>query len=146
VLQDFVVKVALANKLAAGEIDVGRKISRFRRIRSAMLVFAGESDVLVPASTARGILDLVNAQDKTFVLAPGGHMGVILGSGAQAAVWERSADWLVSRSLAQPATPAGRATQARSRAPLAGASGPRDGSAGHVRSGERQRRREPGVP
>jgi polyhydroxyalkanoate synthase len=116
VLQDFVVKVALDNKLAAGEIDVGRKISRFRRIRSAMLVFAGESDVLVPASTARGILDLVNAKDKTFELAPGGHMGVILGSGAQAAVWARSADWLVSRSLAQPRTHPGRLTQARSRA------------------------------
>ena len=116
VLQDFVVKVALDNRLAAGEIDVGRKISRFRRIRSAMLVFAGENDVLVPASTARGILDLVNAKDKTFALAPGGHMGVILGSGAQAAVWERSADWLVSRSLAQPTTHAGRMTQARSRA------------------------------
>ncbi len=107
VLQDFVVKVALDNKLAAGEIDVGRKISRFRNIRSAMLVFAGEEDVLVPASTARGILDLVNAKDKTFVLAPGGHMGVILGSGAQAAVWARSADWLVSRSLAQPKAPVG---------------------------------------
>jgi polyhydroxyalkanoate synthase len=104
VLQDFVVKVALDNRLAAGEIDVGRKISRFRRIRSAMLVFAGENDVLVPASTARGILDLVNAKDKTFALAPGGHMGVILGNGAQAAVWEKSADWLVSRSLAQPGT------------------------------------------
>jgi poly(3-hydroxyalkanoate) synthetase len=103
---------------------VGRKISRFRRIRSAMLVFAGESDVLVPASTARGILDLVNAKDKTFELAPGGHMGVILGSGAQAAVWARSADWLVSRSLAQSRAHAGRGTQARARAPLAGASGP----------------------
>ena len=107
VLQDFLVKVAVDNKLADGEIDVGRKISRFRNIRSAMLVFAGEEDVLVPASTAQGILGVVNAKDKHFELAPGGHMGVILGSGAQRAVWARSADWLVSRSLAQPKAPDG---------------------------------------
>lgn len=102
VLQDFLVKVAVDNRLADGEIDVGRKVSRFRNIRSAMLVFAGQDDVLVPASTARGILDLVASADKHFELAPGGHMGVILGSAAQRAVWARSADWLVSRSLAQP--------------------------------------------
>jgi polyhydroxyalkanoate synthase len=102
VLQDFLVKVAVDNRLADGEIDVGRKVSRFRNIRSAMLVFAGQDDVLVSASTARGILDLVASADKHFELAPGGHMGVILGSAAQRAVWARSADWLVSRSLAQP--------------------------------------------
>ena len=102
VLQDFLVKVAVDNRLADGEIDVGRKVSRFRNIRSAMLVFAGQDDVLVPASTARGILDLVASADKHFDLAPGGHMGVIRGSAAQRAVWARSADWLVSRSLAQP--------------------------------------------
>ena len=125
VLQDFLVKVAVDNKLADGEIDVGRKISRFRNIRSAMLVFAGEEDVLVPASTARGILDLVASRDQHFELAPGGHMGVILGSGAQRAVWAKSADWLVSRSLAQPKSPAGTSASKAALKAVAGAGGVR---------------------
>ncbi|MBF7731749.1 alpha/beta fold hydrolase [Pseudomonas sp. N040] len=107
-LQDMLIKVVVDNKLAKGEIEVGSKISRFRNIRAAMLVFAGEQDALVSASTARGILDLVSSQDKHFEVAPGGHMGVILGSNAQRVVWAKSADWLVSRSLpaAKPAKPA----------------------------------------
>ena len=113
--------IDMVQAVADGEIDVGRKISRFRNIRSAMLVFAGEEDVLVPASTARGILDLVASRDQHFELAPGGHMGVILGSGAQRAVWAKSADWLVSRSLAQPKSPAGTSA---SKAALKAVAGP----------------------
>lgn len=97
-LQDMFVKVVVDNKLANGEIEVGRRISRFRNIRAAMLVFAGEKDALVSASTARGILELVSSKDKRFEVAPGGHMGVILGSTAQRVVWAKSADWLATRS------------------------------------------------
>ena len=47
VLQDMLVRVAVDNKLAKGEIEVGKKICRFRNITSSMLVFAGETDALV---------------------------------------------------------------------------------------------------
>ena len=68
-----------------------------------MLVFAGETDVLVQASAARGILDLVDSRDTSFETAPGGHMGVILGAQAQGVVWARSANWLAQRSGANSA-------------------------------------------
>ena len=95
---DMLIKVAIDNKLASGEIELGRRISRFSNIRAAMFVFAGDRDVLVSASTAEGILELVGSKDKRFELAPGGHMGVILGATAQRAVWSKSADWLAKRS------------------------------------------------
>lgn len=97
-VQDMIVRVAVDNKLAAGEIEVGNKISRFKNIGASMLVFAGETDVLVPAPIARRIMDLVPTSDKRFGIAPGGHMGVILGSKAQKHVWAESAQWLAERS------------------------------------------------
>jgi polyhydroxyalkanoate synthase len=102
VVGDMLVKVAIDNKLASGEIELGQKLSRFRNIHAAMFVFAGDRDVLVSPSTAEGILDLVGSQDKRFEVAPGGHMGVILGATAQQAVWQKSADWLAKRSLHKP--------------------------------------------
>jgi polyhydroxyalkanoate synthase len=93
--------MAVGNKLAKGEITLGKKKARFKSIVAPMLVFAGDRDMLVQASAARGILDLVASKDTTFEEAPGGHMGVILGAQAQGAVWARSADWLAQRSGAE---------------------------------------------
>ena len=98
VVQDMLVSVAVDNKLSTGEIPVGEKVSKFKNISASLLAFAGEKDVLVSASMARRIMDLVSMDDKHFEVAPGGHMGVILGSSAQRVVWAKTAAWLVPRS------------------------------------------------
>ncbi len=105
VIQDMVVKVAVDNKLAEGEIKLGNKVSRFRNITCPILAFAGERDVLVSASTAKHIMDLVASTDKHFEVAPGGHMGVILGATAQKVVWAKTGDWLAKRSNRSVAPP-----------------------------------------
>jgi polyhydroxyalkanoate synthase len=98
VMQDMLVRVTVDNKLAKGEIRLGSKVSRFANIHAPLYVFAGKSDALVSSSTARAIIDLVSSVDKRFEVAPGGHMGVILGSKARENVWKSSADWLAERS------------------------------------------------
>lgn len=100
VIQDMTVKMAVDNQMASGRIEIGGGVAELDKIDSAMLVFAGETDVLVPAQIARRIVDIVAAQDKEFRVAPGGHMGVILGSKATRAVWKQSVEWLASRSAA----------------------------------------------
>ena len=100
VVRDVVMEMALGNKLAEGRVRVGDREARFAEIRANLLAFAGESDHLVPPSIARRSLDLVASGDKEFRISPGGHMGVILGGGAQSAVWAMAADWLVPRSTA----------------------------------------------
>lgn len=103
-VQDMLVRVMIGNRLGRGEVPLGgKKTSRLGNIHAPLLVFAGETDNLVSASAARGSLDVVSSTDKTFEVAPGGHMGVILGASAQTHVWARSADWLAKRSAAQPA-------------------------------------------
>lgn len=112
-VQDMIVRVAVDNKLCDGEIEIGDKISRFKNITAAMYVFAGETDVLVPEVIAKRVMDLVPNPDKQFETAPGGHMGVILGSKAQKHVWVRAADWLAQRSSLRAAPRAKRQTTAK---------------------------------
>jgi len=98
VIRDMTVQVAVDNKLAAGKIEVGSRLAELDRIRCPLLAFAGETDRLVAPDVARKLIDVVASEDKEFRVAPGGHMGVIIGSRAQNVVWKQSADWLAERS------------------------------------------------
>lgn len=98
VVQDMLVKLAMDNTLSLGRIEIGGEVAEFSRITAAMLVMAGDEDHLVAPRTAYKSLELVASRDKQFVIAPGGHMGVILGRQAQDRVWITAADWLHRRS------------------------------------------------
>ena len=100
VIRDMTVKIAVDNKLAAGRIEVGNRVADIGSITCPLLAFAGETDTLVSPDVAGKLVDVVASTDKEFRVAPGGHMGVILGSRAQAVVWAQSAEWLAERSAA----------------------------------------------
>jgi polyhydroxyalkanoate synthase len=102
VLKDMAAKVVSDNQLAKGRVEVGGRVAQLDKITSNFLAFAGETDILVPPDIAEQIVEIVASKDKEFRIAPGGHMGVIIGSKAQNAVWAESADWLASRSAAAP--------------------------------------------
>lgn len=103
VLKDMAVKVVGENQLARGKVEVGDKLAELDEIKSNLLAFAGETDILVPADIAKQIVEIVASRDREFRLAPGGHMGVIIGSKAQNAVWAESVEWLARRSGKQSA-------------------------------------------
>ncbi len=106
---DVFSQMALRNQMAKWEFVLSRsRVAQFANIQVPLYVFAGAKDVLVAPSTAEHILDVVGSRDKRFDVAPGGHMGVILGSSAQGAVWEPAADWLAQRSQAPRRRPAAR--------------------------------------
>ncbi len=98
VLKEMLRGAVMDNALFKGRIKVGKKTALFGKITASTLVFAGETDELVKVPMAKHLMDLIAVEDKTFVTAAGGHMGVILGSKAQKAVWETTADWLAKRS------------------------------------------------
>jgi polyhydroxyalkanoate synthase len=98
ILKDMAVKVLRDNQLARGKIEVGDRLAELNRIQSSLLVFAGETDHLVPPDIAEKIVEIVASKDKDFRIVAGGHMGVIIGSKAQGAVWAQSAEWLAERS------------------------------------------------
>ncbi|MGJ8669793.1 MAG: alpha/beta fold hydrolase [Oceanococcus sp.] len=98
VIQDMTVKFAVDNQMASGKLEIRDKIADLGKITANMLAFAGKTDKLVPPSIAQKIVDIIASEDKEFRVAPGGHMGVILGSKAANAVWAQSAEWLAVRS------------------------------------------------
>ncbi len=98
IIQDFVVKVGVDNDFSRGRIEIGDKVSAFDRITCSILVFAGEKDAIVTPEAAHKSIDLVSSGDKEFVVAPGGHAGVVMSAKAQKMVWGLAADWLEHRS------------------------------------------------
>jgi polyhydroxyalkanoate synthase len=101
VLKDMAVDVMHDNLLAkSGKVKVGDRLAELDVIASNLLVFAGETDHLVHPLIAQKSVEIVASKDKEFRIATGGHMGVIIGSKAQGAVWAESAQWLASRSSA----------------------------------------------
>lgn len=98
VIQDMLVKFAIDNQMAAGRVEFRGTVADLTTIDANFLVFAGDTDILVPPGIARQSVELVASRDREFHIVPGGHMGVILGSKAVKAVWEPAATWLASRS------------------------------------------------
>ncbi|MGQ0700045.1 MAG: alpha/beta fold hydrolase [Panacagrimonas sp.] len=97
-IQDMVVKFSIDNDLSKGRIELDGQTADFSRILSSVLIFAGATDTLVTPDAARKSLELVASEDKRYLVAPGGHVGVLAGAKAQAAVWMVVAEWLADRS------------------------------------------------
>lgn len=102
-IQDMFVKFSIDNDLSRGRIELDGRTADFSRILSSVLIFAGETDTLVTPEAARKSLELVASEDKKYLVAPGGHVGVLAGAKAQAAVWAVSAEWLAQRSALEAA-------------------------------------------
>ena len=98
IVKDMASTVVGDNQLTKGSVKVGDNIARIDAIKSNFLAFAGETDILVPPDIAKQSIDIIASKDKEFRIAPGGHMGVIIGSKAQNAVWAESVEWLAKRS------------------------------------------------
>lgn len=86
------------NKLARGQLTLGGKVVHLRNVHSNVLVFAGKTDQVAPPAAVRALLGKVGSKDKTFLLVPAGHMGILAGSQAPTQVWEPMARWLAARS------------------------------------------------
>lgn len=116
VVRDMVLRMAIDNELAKGSIRVDSRIADIGAIKASALVFAGSRDTIVAPAVAKKIVDLLPTTDKEYRVAPGGHMGVILGSSAPDNVWGPAADWLVPRSKVQAATAAAKPARKRAAA------------------------------
>ena len=98
VIQDTVVRVWIDNQLAKGKIQIGEDFARLENVNANLLAIAGQDDTLATPGAAKRVMDHVSSADKTFRVAPGGHMGILAGSKAPKASWLELAEWLALRS------------------------------------------------
>jgi polyhydroxyalkanoate synthase len=90
------------NKLANGTLRFGDAVADLKKVRASLLVFGGRTDQVAPARAVEAILEMVESEDTSYRLAPGGHMGVFSGKTAPEHVWAPAAAWLAERSHAPP--------------------------------------------
>jgi len=98
VIQDTVVRVWIDNQLAKGQIQIGEDFALLENVNANLLAIAGQEDTLATPGAAKRVMDHVSSADKTFRVAPGGHMGILAGSKAPRASWLELAEWLAVRS------------------------------------------------
>jgi polyhydroxyalkanoate synthase len=98
VVQDILHYLWTDNCLAQGTLPMPEAPATFADVRSNLLVVGGSDDTIVTLDATRPLLNLLGSGDKTFLSAPGGHMGILGGSRAPATIWKPVADWLAERS------------------------------------------------
>lgn len=86
------------NKLVRGQLTLGGRVIHLREVHSSLLVFAGKTDQVAPPASVRALMDKVGSRDKSFLLVPAGHMGILAGANAPAQVWQPMVEWLAARS------------------------------------------------
>jgi len=86
-----------------GSLTTGRVRLRGRRVdlgeidQNMLVVTAGADHIASRAGTVP-IFDLVSSQDVTDMARPGGHIGLMAGSGARKQIWPEISQWLAERS------------------------------------------------
>jgi len=85
------------NRLAEGRfVGLGRRLS-LRDIRCPMYLLAGESDDITPKEQVFAAQQLVStpAKDVVQTVAPGGHIGLFMGSKPLQQFWPQIAKWML---------------------------------------------------
>ncbi len=67
-------------------------------IRANLLTVIAEGDHITPPCQSRPIMDKVSSKDKELFSIPGGHIGIMAGSGAAKVTWPHLDGWLGPRS------------------------------------------------
>lgn len=86
------------NKLVKNEFVIKGTLVQLANIKSNMLVMAGENDHLVLPPQSEAIMNYVGSEDKTYMVHPVGHGGLVFGNYAQTESYPVISDWLAQRS------------------------------------------------
>jgi len=93
-LNEFLQQMLLGNRLVSGGCIIeGRAIS-LTEISCPILVVIGGNDEIARAASVRGVADAVPNAELFELPAKGGHMGIVVGSGAMENTWPAIAQWV----------------------------------------------------
>jgi polyhydroxyalkanoate synthase len=82
------------NELLEGKFRVQGEIVNLRDLTVPVLCIGASKDDIVPAASARALIDAVGSTDKHFLELEGGHISVIAGRRAKQQVWPALLQWL----------------------------------------------------
>ena len=91
------------NRLVEGTLKIRGEAARLQQVRANLLNLIAQADHITPPCQSAGVMDQFGSADKTLLTFPGGHIGMMAGSGAQKRVWPQIDGWLAGRSAKEPA-------------------------------------------
>ena len=96
--RQFIVDFYRGNKLMKGTLVVRGEKVNLGALRASLLDVIAEDDHITPPCQSETVLDKVGSRDKEILRVPGGHIGVMAGSGAAKTTWPKIEAWLSPRS------------------------------------------------
>jgi polyhydroxyalkanoate synthase len=96
--RQLIVDLYRNNRLMKGELMIRGERVDLSRLRANLLTVIAEGDHITPPCQSEAILSKVGSSDKDLFRIPGGHIGMMAGSGAQKRTWPHIDDWLAERS------------------------------------------------
>jgi polyhydroxyalkanoate synthase len=96
--RQLVVDLYRNDRLMRGEWMIRGERVDLKRIKANLLTVIAEGDHITPPCQSAGIMAKVSSKDKELFRTPGGHIGIMAGSGADKRTWPHINDWLAPRS------------------------------------------------
>jgi polyhydroxyalkanoate synthase len=86
------------NRLMKGELKIRGELVNLKQLRANLLTVIAEGDHITPPCQSEAILSKISSGDTEIFRVPGGHIGIMAGSGAQKMTWPHIDQWLAVRS------------------------------------------------
>lgn len=96
--RQLIVDLYRNDRLMKGELLIRGERVDLTRLRANLLTVIAEGDHITPPCQSEAILSKVGSSDKELFRVPGGHIGIMAGSGAHKLTWPHIDRWLGGRS------------------------------------------------
>lgn len=96
--RQWVVEFYRENRLMEGTLKLRGEPVDLRNLRCSFLNVIADKDHIVPTCQSTSVMDKVGTRDKLLLHMRGGHIGMMVGSGANKRVWPQIDSWLLKRS------------------------------------------------
>jgi polyhydroxyalkanoate synthase len=96
--RQLIVDLYRNDRLMKGELMIAGQRVDLKRLRANLLTVIAQGDHITPGCQSEPLLAKVGSSDKEVYRIPGGHIGIMAGSGAHKHTWPHIDTWLGSRS------------------------------------------------
>ncbi len=96
--RQLIVDLYQNDRLMQGTLMIRGQRVDLSRLRANLLTVIAEGDHITPPCQSETVIPKVGSKDKTVMRIPGGHIGIMAGSGASKRTWPELDGWLGPRS------------------------------------------------
>ncbi len=96
--RQLIVDLYRNNRLMKGELMIAGQRVDLSHLRANLLTVIAQGDHITPPCQSESLLSKISSSDKEVYRVPGGHIGIMAGSGAHKHTWPHIDGWLGRRS------------------------------------------------